>query len=457
MNDALGALGEWGEAREAMLIGACLHSPSEYMEVVGRLCEDDFWNWRYRLIWQGLMAVAQRGQSPTLPNLASHLSGQGSLEKVGGVAAIAATMEMVCADQTHASEHATAVLAASDMRRVVTAAHEIIAKAKPPYPDPEALIAQAQDAVFAVASARQARAHERDTKAILEEALRDILTTRASDSGLSTGLPPLDACIGSLRPGLVYVLAARPSMGKTSLAVQIADSAAVTQGASVCLVSLEVPGGLMAQHFIRSRARVSGDVEAGSMSSADADRLKRAEFELSVSNLHIEDPYLTTFGTVASAARLTHMRHGLGLVVIDYLQLMRTDKQSESKQVEVSVISAGVKGLARQLNVPVILLSQLNRGVESRDDKRPRLSDLRDSGSIEQDADVVLMLYRPGYYYPDNRSIADNAEIIVAKNRHGKTGIVPLIWRGNQRRFLTSEQAAEEAFREDRPPAVPRL
>lgn len=253
------------------------------------------------------------------------------------------------------------------------------------------------------------------------------------DEGISSGLPELDSILGGLVDGRMYVVAGRPGMGKTSLGYLFALSGAIDEGRPVLVVSLEMRGSEVTERMIAGRGRIdSGNLKTGALTPAEASQLDQVTKTLADAPIYVLDSSAATLPAIRAAARKIKSMHGdLGLVIIDYLQLMSSTNRSDSRQQEVSEISRGCKILARDMDIPVVALSQLSRNVEARQDKRPMLSDLRESGAIEQDADVVLFVYRDEHYNPvtDEPGIA---ELIVAKNRQGAAGVtVKARWLSN--------------------------
>ncbi|MEQ9094135.1 MAG: replicative DNA helicase [Miltoncostaeaceae bacterium] len=266
--------------------------------------------------------------------------------------------------------------------------------------------------------------------------------TRAAEGpdgvlGVPTGFIDIDGVIGGLQPGNLIVIAARPSMGKTALALCMAEHAALNDDRSVALFSLEMSGDELIQRMLSSTAVVdAGRIRSGRLAPEDWSRIGRAADRLSAARLFIDDSEGVSLGEMRTKCRRLKSRDGLDLLIVDYIQLMEggTGRREESRVQEISAISRGLKMLARDLEVPLIVLSQLNRSPDARNDKRPMLSDLRESGAIEQDADLVLMIYRDEYYNPESEDTGV-AEVIVAKNRHGPTDRVKLTFRGSYAKF----------------------
>ncbi|MCF7936110.1 MAG: replicative DNA helicase, partial [Synergistales bacterium] len=258
-------------------------------------------------------------------------------------------------------------------------------------------------------------------------------------TGTSTGFTDFDRITGGMQPGSLNIIAARPSMGKTAFALNLAQHAAIAKGKASLIFSLEMSAEQLVQRLLGSEAKVNiHDLRSGTFHQSAWDKLAEAAGRLSESPIYIDDSSdLSTLELRARCRRFKSVAKDIGLIIVDYLQLMRLSRRTDSKQQEVAEISRALKGVARELDVPVIALSQLSRAVEQRNDKRPQLSDLRDSGAIEQDADLVVLLYRPGYYAPspDPNQEDTRGEVIISKHRNGPTGTVQLVFLKEYARF----------------------
>lgn len=330
-------------------------------------------------------------------------------------------------------------------RELLMAAKDIYDKASEGTDDPSMLLDYAEKRIFDIRS-------QKDVKGLvhigptLREKLHDLAylaehPEEANKKGMSSGFPSLDRVIYGLMPSSLILLAARPGMGKTSFALNIASNAArINPEKKVAIFSLEMSREQLVERMLSSEGRVSADsLKTGKIERSEWRGINEAAEMLNSVELYIDDTAAMTIGEMK--AKLRRMEN-LGLVVVDYLQLMSTGRKDGNRVLEVSELTRNLKLLAKELNVPVITLSQLSRGTESRTDKRPMLSDLRESGSIEQDADVVLFLYRDAYYTSDAET-ADSCECIIAKNRHGETGKVNLRWDGQYTRFSDVEKRYE--------------
>jgi replicative DNA helicase len=264
--------------------------------------------------------------------------------------------------------------------------------------------------------------------------IQERLQQEGSISGLSSGFVDLDRQLNGFQPTEMVILAARPSMGKTALVCNIAEAAAADSGAGVLLFSLEQSKLELAERLLCIRAKVNGHrLRAGELDEVERDQLLQAASELSELPIYIDDKPARTMAQIGAIARRLKRRGKLDLIIIDYLQLIEPEDKAAPREQQIALISRRLKFLSKELTVPVVALAQLNRGVELREDKRPRLADLRESGSIEQDADVVMFLHRPDAYDPEDRP--GEVDIIVAKNRSGPTGSVTLTWIKESMRF----------------------
>ena len=266
--------------------------------------------------------------------------------------------------------------------------------------------------------------------------IETLAKNRGRIEGVPTGYPDMDRMLTGMHPGEFILIAARPSMGKTSIGMNIVENAAIRSGAKCAVFSLEMPAEQLVMRMLCSEAQVDmQSVRRGTLSMEDWEKLTDAMAPISKAEIYIDATSGISVPELRSKARRLQMEHGLDLVMIDYLQLMSSTGKSGSRQEEVSSISRGLKSLAQELKVPVIALSQLSRAAAGRTDHRPILSDIRDSGAIEQDADVVMFVHRENYYDPETEK-GNIAEIIIAKQRNGPLGTVELIWSAEHTRFL---------------------
>jgi len=444
---------------EQCVLGAMLLHREAIGEVLLHLTPEDFYSPIHGEVFSVLSELYDDNRPVDLLLAVEELKSRGSLEKVGGVPVLAALMETVHS-AANAEAYAKLVRAASEKRRLVVAATEILTQCYRVDGAPvEELVEKAEQAVFEVSRGRSSQdiASMKDLVKTAVERI-DKLQDQDNDvtSGLSTHYSDLDRMLDGLAPGSLYVLAGRPSMGKSSFATSVLSNICIRDGKPAMLFTLEVPAEKIAENMLCSNAAVEVQrLLRGQLSNDEYARVPVAAGKLSKAPLFVDDTPAISLTRLRSlsrrmATRLEGRGEELGLIVVDYLQLMTLGGPAESRQIEISRLSAGLKQLARELMVPVIALSQLNRAVEARQDKRPLMGDLRESGSIEQDADAILLVFRKEYYFPDDVAAKGKAEIIVAKNRNGPTGVAELNFHAAWMRFENAHHFPESAA-----PSVP--
>ena len=454
---------------EMSLLGSMILDP----KVIGDALQvlkgaEAFYDEKHALVYQALVATFDKYHAIDLVQLKQHLADKGVLEQVGGVEYLVQLAEAVptSANWPH---FARLVSEKHRLRRLIDAAGQILYDAyhagRSRDEDAAAIIDAAEQKIFEIAE-QESAGDPQDLHQLLMleyERLMALEEGKAAPDGVRSGFYDLDEMLGGFQPGEMIILAARPSMGKTALALNLAEQMALGTSAPssptperdaqpVGVFSLEMSKSSLVQRMLSAWSGYSSQrIRRGMLSGHDYEQLLQACGQLGKAPLYIDDtPGLTVLQLRARARRMVH-RYGVKAIMIDYLQLLSSPGAArESRQVEVGAISRGVKALARELKVPIVCLSQLNRGPESRDNNRPRLSDLRESGSLEQDADVVLLLHREEYYHigdpdwlndPNNADKMGVAEIIIAKQRNGPTGTVRLTWDSNTTRFKNHADA----------------
>lgn len=429
------------EAERAVL-GALMIDPDAFIKVANFLRAEDFYRERHGWIYDAMSALNERHEPLDFVTLVDELERRGQLEEVGGPAyltdLIAGTPTAIYVDHYARIVERTAIL-----RRLISAAGKIAELAYDESQDTDDVVDRAEQIIFGVS---ESRIH-RDLvpiRAIMSNVVERIdFLTRNRDTlmGVPTGFTMLDKLLGGLQKSDLLILAGRPGMGKSSFGLSIAQNAAKRYGARVAIFSLEMSNEQMVQRLLSMETGIdSHRLRIGDVHEEEWPILLEAANMLSATSIFIDDTPAAGVSEVRTKARRLYAEHGLDLILIDYMQLMTGPNagRSENRQQEISYISRSLKSLARELNVPLIALSQLSRAVEARSDKRPMLSDLRESGSIEQDADVVLFIYREDYYIEDSdrQNIAD---VLVAKHRHGSTGNVSLFFRKELTQFRDLE------------------
>ncbi len=396
----------------------------------------DFYDAKHTALFEVLVKMYDQNQSLDLVQLKHHLEDRGLLASTGGVEYLVELAESV-PSASSAAYYARIVRDKAVLRHLIEAAGEILNQAYTGVASVGALLDEAEQKIFSLAETR-INQDAAELKALLQEtyALLEAHDGRQL-TGLETGYYELDDMTNGLQNGEMIIIAARPSMGKTALALNIAEHITAVNHQPTALFSLEMSKQQLAQRLLCSRAGVdSQKVRKHNLTADEFGQLALVVGELSEAPLYIDDtPSLTLLALRAKARRLA-ARHDVKAIFIDYLQLM-TASQAESRQQEVSTLSRGIKAMARELNVPVVCLSQLNRSPEGREGHRPRMSDLRESGSIEQDADVVALLHREDYYHRGEEDYQEKntAELIIAKQRNGPTGKVELQFHSPTMRF----------------------
>ena len=418
------------EEAERCVLGAAMLSKDAMFDVIEEVKADDFYNENHKEIFNAIMDLYRDNKPVDMLTVCEELKTKKALEMVGGRAYIAALTTGV-PSTTNAGEYAKIVSEKASLRALIATAEDIMNKGYEGKDDTQDILNFAESGIFQIGQKRQ----KSDYTPIQDVLLRNVEIIDANSRnqgktvGIPTGFKDLDNLTSGLHRSDLIILAARPAMGKTAFALNIAQQTATKAGASVLIFSLEMSKEQLGQRLLAIQARVEMQkLKTGSLERKDWDRLNMALDELHSSKIFIDDTPGVSIMEMRNKCRRLKAEHGLDLVVIDYLQLMQGDGRSDSRQQEISAISRNLKLLAREMDCPVIVLSQLSRAPELRQDHRPILSDLRESGSIEQDADIVIFLYRDDYYNPDNTEKHGICEVNLAKHRSGPTDKVELTW-----------------------------
>lgn len=436
---------------EVSVLGSMMLDREVIGEVVTQLRPEDFYRDAHRRVFEAIVGLYDAGKGVDMVLVREELQHRGDLEAAGGPETLLNLLDRV-PTAAHALHYAGIVREAALRRGVVAAADRVLRGAYEGGHRGRELLDEAESAFFALD-----RESELNQGFRIGEIVKSVWKTieRLQNheggvlTGLDTGFPDLNDMTSGLQSGEMIVVAGRPSMGKTSFALNLLEYAAVVEKQPVALFSMEMGREPIVQNLLCSRAKVDSlRVRRGFLTDEEVSKLVHAAARLSESRVFIDDtPGLTPLALRARARRL-HKKEGIRLAIVDYLQLMSggEGRREENRQQEISYISRSLKALARELGIPIIAISQLNRSVGDRADHRPLMSDLRESGAIEQDADVVLLLHRPEYYENDPEKKAEvkgKAELIVAKQRNGPTGMVPLTFFSE---FLRFESAARDSF-----------
>lgn len=422
---------------EKSVLGAALLSKDALLDVVEIVKAGDFYDSNHREIFEAIQDLYRRSAPVDALTVSEELKKRNSLEMVGGRAYIA-SLSSGTPTTSNATEYAKIVVESAAVRRLISTADDIVTKGYEGSMDAGQMLDYAERGIFEISQSRQ-KGQYAHIKDVLLENIEIIDRASQMDGGLTgitTGFKYLDSMTSGLQRSDLIILAARPAMGKTAFALSLALNAAVKGGASVMVFSLEMSKEQLGQRLLSMESKVSmQNLKTGRLERRDWDDINIALDVLSKANINIDDTAGINIMEMKSKCRRLKGEEGLDLVVIDYLQLMTPEGRADSRTQEISVISRNLKLLARELDCPVLVLSQLSRAPETRTDHRPMLSDLRESGSIEQDADIVIFLYRDEYYNEDTESPGE-CEVIVAKQRSGPTGTVKVTWLDKLTKFV---------------------
>lgn len=421
---------------EMGVLGSILLMHEAIDEVGDVLRPDYFYADRHQKIYAAIIGLYENGvRGIDAVTVAEELDRRKQLDEIGGVEYLTRILETV-PNAAHAKYYAKIVRDRWIQRSLVYTCTEILEECYSGSSETEDILHAAEQRVFGILEQQEKveKLQLRDILIDTYDRIRLRLEMEGSISGLSSGFTDLDAQLNGFQASELIILAARPSMGKTALICNIAESV-VADSKQPCLIfSLEMSKLELAERLLCIRAKVNGHrLRAGTIDEVEHEALMKAASELSEMPMFIDDQPGRSMSQIGAVARRLKRRFGLGLIIIDYLQLIEPEDKMAPREQQVALITRRLKYLSKELNVPVVALAQLNRGVELREDKRPRLADLRESGSIEQDADVVMFLHRPAAYDPEDRP--GEADIIIAKNRHGPIGTVTLSWLSDSMRF----------------------
>lgn len=415
---------------EASLLGCILIDPDAIVKVSDLISSIDFYDERHRLIYEACVRLYEQQTPIDIITLSEELRAGGDLQRVGGAAYLTELTNTV-PTATHAEQYAGIIATKSIRRRLISVSNEIAQVGHDEKRSIAELVEEAESKLFEV-SQRHVKndiVSMEDVLAASFERLDELHKDKGTVRGIPTGYKDLDAKLAGFQRSDLIILAARPSMGKTALALNFAQNVAVDSGFAVLMFSLEMSKEQLVDRLLASEAGVnSWNLRTGNLSDSDFEKIGHAMGILSEAQLYIDDTPGITVGELRTKARREAHKRELGLIIVDYLQLMSGGSKfggSDNRVQEVSEISRGLKGVARELNVPIIALSQLSRSVESRSPQIPQLADLRESGSIEQDADVVAFIYREDYYNHESER-PNIMDLLIQKHRNGPTGKVEL-------------------------------
>ena len=426
---------------EQSVIGAVFLEPQALITASEIVIADDFYHIAHQKIFQTMLNLSDQGKAIDLVTVTEELSAKKELEDIGGLSYIT---ELASAVPTAANiaHYAKIVEEKAILRRLIRVASKIADDGYTREDEVEVLLAEAEKKMLEVSNRKNAGdfKHVKDVLVQTFDNIEQLQSREGDVTGIPTGFRDLDKMTAGFQRNDLIIVAARPSVGKTAFALNVAQSVAVKARENVAIFSLEMGADQLVMRMLCAEGNIDAQrLRTGALETEDWSKLTMAMGSLSNSGIYIDDSPGVRMTDIRAKCRRLAKENGLGMILIDYLQLiLGSGKPGENRQQEVSEISRSLKGLARELKVPVIALSQLSRGVEQRQDKRPMMSDLRESGSIEQDADIVAFLYRDDYYDKESES-KDIIEIIIAKQRNGPTGTVSLAFRKEYNKFLNLE------------------
>ncbi len=430
---------------EQCLLGSLLLKPDVCDDVASIVRRNDFYDEAHQVLFEQLITMHNDGRRVDISLLVERLKKNNLLDHVGGMAYLAKLVESV-PHAAHAVDYARAISDHASRRELIDVSTSILQQAYDSPAETRELVAEAEQKVFSILDSRHSSNLLTMNDMVMSAIERlDLQMKGQHQSGISTGYPDLDKMTGGLHKNEFDVLAARPGMGKTALALNIAKRVALDDGIPVLFVSLEMAATELVNRILCSIAEIDGQqLRLGSLSSKAQARFVEVASQISKCPLFVDDTPTRSVLDIAAAARRIKRQSGedgLGLIIIDYLQLVEPDNARDPRHEQVAKIARRLKTLARELSVPVLCLAQLNRQTESGSDNRPKLRHLRESGAIEQDADMVMFVHREEYYHSSEENAADGAEgqteLILAKQRNGPTGVVKLLWQRNFMRFVS--------------------
>lgn len=433
---------------ETAVLGAMLLSREAVHRAEEILTEDAFYREAHRKIFRAIMNLSERNEAADLITVTEELRKMGDLDEMGGASYVSSVLDAV-STSANVEYHSRLVLEKAVLRRLINVSTQIVERSYDAEEASAEIVDWAEQQIFGITSLRDKREFI-PLKELLThtfEIIQELYEEKRVVTGVPTGFQDLDRMTAGLQPSDLIVIAGRPSMGKTSLALNMAENAAIRFKIPSAVFSLEMSREQLVQRLLCSEARVeSHRLRTGYLKESEWPLLTDAAGRLAEAPIYIDDTPGISLMEMRAKARRLKSKADLGVVIVDYLQLARGYQNPENRQQEISQISRGLKALAKELNVPVVALSQLSRAVEQRESRRPVLSDLRESGAIEQDADLVMFIYREEVYKPDKEEAKGVAEVIIGKHRNGPTGVVKLAFFDQYTRFESLARVEEEYF-----------
>lgn len=421
---------------EQSILGSILLDKEAIITVTETIKPEDFYKEAHKIIYECMMKLNNKNEPIDLITLTEELKKQGHLEDIGGISYIT-SLSTIVPTTSNVKYYADIVKEKSVLRKLIRVSNDILNLGYDSSIKVEDILEKAEKQIFDISQEKSSEDFQTINSVLMDtyDTIEKLYTNKEDITGITTGFDDLNKKTNGLQRTDLLLVAARPAMGKTAFSLNLVQNAALKGDASVAVFSLEMSKEQLVQRMLSAQSHVElKKIKTGSLDENDWPRIIDAMSVLSNANIYIDDTPGIKIGELRSKCRKLKIEKGLDLILIDYLQLMEGDGGNESRQQEISKISRSLKIIAKELNCPVVALSQLSRAPEQRSDHRPMLSDLRESGAIEQDADIVMFLYRDEYYHPDSER-KNIGEIIIAKNRHGETGSVELVWLGEIQKF----------------------
>jgi replicative DNA helicase len=421
---------------EQSILGSILLDKHAMITVSEIIKPEDFYKEAHKIIYDAMMSLSNKGEPIDLITLTEALKKDDSLDIVGGISYLT-SLSTIVPTTSNVKYYADIVKEKSVFRKLIKASNDILNLGYNNATKIEDILEQAEKKIFDISQEKTSDDFKGINEVLMSayDSLEDLYNNKGGVTGITTGFTDLDKKINGLQRTDLILIAARPAMGKTAFSLNLVQNSALQAGISAAVFSLEMSKEQLVQRMLSAQSTVElKKLKTGNIDENDWPRIIDSMAVLSNSKVYIDDTPGITITEMRSKCRKLKIEKGLDLILIDYLQLMEGDGRNESRQQEISKISRSLKMLAKELNCPVVALSQLSRAPEQRSDHRPMLSDLRESGAIEQDADIVMFLYRDEYYNPDSDR-KNIGEVIIAKNRHGETGTAELVWLGEIQKF----------------------
>ncbi|CEO20334.1 replicative DNA helicase [Paraclostridium sordellii] len=421
---------------EQSILGSILLDKQAIITVTETIQPEDFYKEAHKIIYECMMKLNNKNEPIDLITLTEELKKQGHLEDIGGISYIT-SLSTIVPTTSNVKYYADIVKEKSVLRKLIKVSNDILNSGYDSSIKVEDLLEKAEKKIFDISQEKSSEDFQSINSVLMDtyDMIEKLYTNKEDITGITTGFDDLNKKTNGLQRTDLILVAARPAMGKTAFSLNLVQNAALKGNASVAVFSLEMSKEQLVQRMLSAQSHVElKKIKNGSLDENDWPRIIDAMSVLSNASIYIDDTPGIKISELRSKCRKLKIEKGLDLILIDYLQLMEGDGGNESRQQEISKISRSLKVIAKELNCPVVALSQLSRAPEQRSDHRPMLADLRESGAIEQDADIVMFLYRDEYYHPDSDR-KNIGEIIIAKNRHGETGSVELVWLGEIQKF----------------------